>query len=149
MKATQKEYTSSVLDDLFENADKSISKKINAKMQLAALIDEAIKINGWSKIKFANEINQKPSVITKWLSGTHNFTIETLIDIGHILNIDLINISKVSNNVAVQPFVIEIKSTDFEKSIADACVKYTATSITSSNIKTIESNSKKFSILNS
>ena len=32
-----------------------------------------------------------PSIITKWLSGTHNFTVETLIDLEKALDIRLID----------------------------------------------------------
>lgn len=149
MKTNPKEYTSSILDDLFKESDESTLKKINAKMQLAATIDDAIKSKGWSKIKFAEIIKQKPSVITKWLSGTHNFTVDTLIDIGIILNIDLFNINRVSNNITAQQFVIEINTNNIDKCIEDACFKFTASSMTTSNTKNIQSGSKKFSVLNS
>jgi transcriptional regulator with XRE-family HTH domain len=149
MKTDLKEYSSSILDDLFNEADESVLKKINSKMELAAAIDDAIKSKGWNKIKFAEIIKQKPSVITKWLSGTHNFTVDTLIDIGIILNVDLFNINKVSNNIKAQQFVIEINTSNIDKCIEDACFKFTASSMTTSSTKTIQSISKKFSVLNS
>ena len=34
-----------------------------------------------SRSQFANMMQTQPSVVTKWLSGKHNFTLETLCDI--------------------------------------------------------------------
>ncbi len=48
-----------------------------------------MKAKGWNKLQFAIEIQKKPSVISRWLSGTHNFTSDTLSDIGLLLGIDL------------------------------------------------------------
>ena len=36
-------------------------------------------------------LGQQPSVVTKWLSGTHNFTADTLADIQRVLEISLFN----------------------------------------------------------
>jgi len=33
-----------------------------------------------------------PSEVTRWLSGTHNFTIDTLTDLGIALDVDLLNL---------------------------------------------------------
>ena len=48
-----------------------------------------------------------PSLVTKWLSGTHNFTVDTLIELEHVLEIDLFHLdpiasieSKVKRNVS-------------------------------------------------
>jgi hypothetical protein len=34
-----------------------------------------------------------PSIITKWLSGTHNFTVDTLIELQHALDITLLDLA--------------------------------------------------------
>ena len=44
----------------------------------AVLIDEALKAKGWNKKQLAEVMHKNPSEVTKWLSGTHNFTLETL-----------------------------------------------------------------------
>lgn len=75
------------LDDLTNNFE---YEKVSKKMILAAKIIEAMEANGINKnIDFAKLMNQKPSVITKWLSGTHNFTIDTLWDIAEKLKTDV------------------------------------------------------------
>lgn len=60
-------------------------------MMLAAKIYEAMQQKGISKKQFAQMLGQQPSVITKWLSGTHNFTADTLADIQRVLEISLFN----------------------------------------------------------
>jgi ribosome-binding protein aMBF1 (putative translation factor) len=40
--------------------------------------------------QLAEALEQNPSVITKWLSGTHNFTSDTLSDIEEVLGISLL-----------------------------------------------------------
>lgn len=88
---------SDVIDDLLkiESHEDIISyKKVEAKMCIAARIDDALLKNRMSKIEFATKMNQLPSVITKWLSGTHNFTVETLIEIEEVLKINLLKYKK-------------------------------------------------------
>ncbi|CAF3515748.1 unnamed protein product [Rotaria sp. Silwood2] len=63
--------------------------KASEKMKLAERIDFYIKNRGFSKSAFAEKMNKKPSEVSKWLSGTHNFTYDTLLDISYILNIQI------------------------------------------------------------
>lgn len=58
-------------------------------MMLAAKIADGIKAKGWNNSDLARELDQHNSVISKWLSGTHNFTADTLFDIESVLGIDL------------------------------------------------------------
>ncbi len=62
------------------------------QMAIAAQIADALQAKGWSKSEFAIRMSQRPSVITRWLSGTHNFTIDTLSDIEDALGIQLLGI---------------------------------------------------------
>ena len=61
------------------------------KMLLAIKIADAIENKGYSKSEFAKKINKNNSEISKWISGTHNFTFDTLIMLEIELNIKLIN----------------------------------------------------------
>jgi ribosome-binding protein aMBF1 (putative translation factor) len=60
------------------------------RMLLAARIDDKIRDRGLSNQEFAYMMGKKPSEISKWLSGTHNFTTETLWEIERVLNIQLV-----------------------------------------------------------
>ena len=62
-------------------------------MRLAAKIYAGLKARGWKSLDLARALNVKsPSLVSKWLSGTHNFTADTLIDIQRVLNIQLLDV---------------------------------------------------------
>jgi transcriptional regulator with XRE-family HTH domain len=71
--------------------DSSDLEKIKVKKAqfLTNKIVEVMDSKGLSKSAFAQLMNVQPSVVTKWLSGSHNFTIETLFEIEQKLGIDL------------------------------------------------------------
>ena len=85
-------YKSPLIDKLLKETSPAKLEKIEKRMLLATRIDDAIKAKGWKKKDFANVLNKNSSEITKWLSGTHNFTFDTLCDIERVLNISLVNL---------------------------------------------------------
>jgi ribosome-binding protein aMBF1 (putative translation factor) len=76
---------------ILEQLDPAQTNRTELRMMLAAKIYEAMQQKGISKRQFAEMLGQQPSVITKWLSGTHNFTADTLADIQRVLEISLFN----------------------------------------------------------
>lgn len=85
-------YNSPLIKELLDEITPEQFAHTEKRMLLAARLDEAIKAKGWRKNEFATAVGKKPSVISKWLSGTHNFTADTLFDIERILNINLIRL---------------------------------------------------------
>jgi len=80
----------SVLDELLDEITPLESRKTEDRMLIAARIADLIKAKGWTKKYFADEVvRQQPSVVSKWLSGTHNYTLETLTEISFALGITL------------------------------------------------------------
>ena len=84
--------TNSILNDALNRRDPAQSARTRTRMLLAAKIYAAMQVQGISKSGLAGLLSQQPSVITKWLSGTHNFTVDTLTDIERILNIELFHL---------------------------------------------------------
>ena len=67
-------------------------EQIDYKMKLAAKIYEGLKAKGWKSLQLADALHLKsPSLVSRWLSGTHNFTVDTLVDIQRVLGIRLID----------------------------------------------------------
>lgn len=140
------EFFSTTLDDFEKEISFSEIQKVKNKMHLSVLIEETIKKRGWTKSRFASEINQNPSVVTKWLSGTHNFTIDTLTDIGLVLEIDLLNITnlKVDESIVGEPNFVMVATTSsngFNTSINEACLNLTLSSMSN---KTKTTSNKSF-----
>lgn len=55
-----------------------IKAEIDLSFAISERIDTLMQKKGLSKKQFADAIGRRPSEITKWLSGQHNFTIATL-----------------------------------------------------------------------
>lgn len=83
-------YKSDILNKIYDEIFPSELKKVEKRMVLAQKISDAIKAKGWEKNDFVRALNKRPTEITKWLSGTHNFNIDTLFVIEEILGIELI-----------------------------------------------------------
>jgi transcriptional regulator with XRE-family HTH domain len=87
LKKTARNYSSSIINDFLALEDPIQTARIATRMQLAAAIADAMKAKGFHKKTFAAALKQHPSIITKWLSGKHHFTTDTLTDIGRVLDI--------------------------------------------------------------
>lgn len=55
-----------------------IKEEINLSFAIAKRIDSMMTERGLSKKQLAEALGKRPSEITKWLSGQHNFTISTI-----------------------------------------------------------------------
>ncbi len=91
MNKKARNYTSTIFSELLQSTSSEELAKTESKMRLAVKIGDAIKQQGYSKTEFAQKINKNNSEISKWLSGTHNFTHDTLILLEQELKITLIN----------------------------------------------------------
>ena len=76
-----------ILDKIISRISPEDTAQIERKMNLAVLIFDGIKAKGWTQREFAEKVNKRPSEITKWLSGTHNFTVDTLTQIEFVLDV--------------------------------------------------------------
>jgi transcriptional regulator with XRE-family HTH domain len=92
-----KKRESKVLQKLSEGRDRVEFNRTRTSMLLASRIINAMKSKGWNKITLAEKMNKKPSVITRWLSGAHNFTSDTLSDIQEVLSIKLLSLESSEN----------------------------------------------------
>lgn len=85
-------YSSPLVENLLTTITPEEQEQIDHKMKLAAKIHAGIKSKGWKSVDLAQALNLKsPSLVSKWLSGTHNFTVDTLVDIQRVLGINLLN----------------------------------------------------------
>jgi len=97
---TMETYTSKLIDDLLDSIDPIDQEKVDAKMLLAAKIADAMKAKKWKNKDLLKAVGKdNPSIITKWLSGTHNFTMDTLIELQHALNIKLLALEEKENKI--------------------------------------------------
>lgn len=76
---------------LFNPLERELEDK---KKELGKRIEQGIKSAGLQKQTLAKILKKSPSEVSKWTSGKHNFTIETLMQLEMVLNIKLINYNR-------------------------------------------------------
>ena len=69
-----------------------IKAEVDLSFAIADRLDFLIKNRGLSKKEFAEAIGKRPSEVTKWLSGQHNFTLRTLAMLSTFFGQSLIDI---------------------------------------------------------
>lgn len=87
--------TDNLIETLLDSITPEETARIENRMLISAKIADAMKEKGWKKkdlLQILGKHNQ--SEITRWLSGTHNFTIDTLTDIQRVLGIKLLCLDK-------------------------------------------------------
>ncbi|MGM9816250.1 MAG: transcriptional regulator [Lepagella sp.] len=55
-----------------------IKEEVNLSFAISNKIDSLMHERGLSKKQLADQLGRRPSEITRWLSGQHNFTVSTL-----------------------------------------------------------------------
>lgn len=104
--------SNNLIEQLLNYISPEESIRIENRMLLAAKIDDALKAKGWKKKDLMEALGKKnQSEVTKWLSGTHNFTSDLLTDLGRVLNTNFFNLEndKKTTNVSyksTQPIVV-------------------------------------------
>lgn len=79
-----------IIEQILSDQSPRAARKVENQMRLAALIDIARTHKGWARKEFAEEMGCGASMVTRWLSGSHNFTIDTLSEIEVVLGISLL-----------------------------------------------------------
>lgn len=87
-----RKYKSSKLEALLEEVSPIEMEQSKTKMQIAARIEDFMNAKGWNKTTFAEKFDKNPSEITKWLSGTQNFTVDVLTEIASVLGVEIIDL---------------------------------------------------------
>lgn len=88
-------YKDDALNSLFSEITPSEQAKTDAKMLLAVKIADAMQAKGWNKTRLMKEMRKtNPSEITRWLSGTQNFTVDTLVDLERVLEVKLLDLGE-------------------------------------------------------
>ncbi len=84
-----RKYKSPLIDDLLEESTPLEMEQAKCKMLIATKIEDYMVSRGWNKSQFAAIVDKNPSEITKWLSGTQNFTIDILTEIAMAFQINV------------------------------------------------------------
>lgn len=90
MMKTPEAWKSPLLDQLLSEITPKEQEKVAIKMRVAASIADLLEERGMQKKQLAELCDLKgSSMVTKWLYGAHNFTLETLVDIAFALGVSV------------------------------------------------------------
>jgi len=82
-----------VLAEIANNVSKESMHRTQNRMSIAIKIAECLKSLNMSQKEFASKICKSESEVSDWLSGSRNFTIDTLSDVECALNVKLLDLS--------------------------------------------------------
>lgn len=89
-------------NELFESrlklVDPAIKKQVNYSFDVVNRIHFLLDEKGMKQKDLAKALNKKESEISKWMHGTHNFTLDTLASIEHALGEPIIQICNSLND---------------------------------------------------
>ena len=87
-----------VQNELFRQCLSTIPEEQKAEFELsfgiAERISEVLKTKNITQKDFANQLHKRESEISKWLTGRHNFTMQTIAKIETALGCKVINIAR-------------------------------------------------------
>lgn len=76
-----REYDSPLIRRLLAEITPEAHARTVSRMMMASRIDDGMIAKGMSKEEFAEKMNESTETIDTWLSGTHNFVLDTISDI--------------------------------------------------------------------
>lgn len=85
--------TSRTLEEMLGPIPTNIQTEVDLSFEISDRIDNLMRQRGLSKKQFADALGRRPSEITKWLSGQHNFTIATLAMLSSFFGQPIITVS--------------------------------------------------------
>lgn len=87
-------YIDSMLKEALERVPLVTRREANFSFGIARRIYDILKKKGWSKTDLAKATGKKTPVVTKWMSGTHNFTMRTIAEIETALGEDILSVKQ-------------------------------------------------------
>lgn len=115
-------------DWLQEKGNPEIEKLVEKNLAIANRIYEMLQERDLKPADLARLLDKKPSEISKWLTGTHNFTTKTITKIETVLGDDIIHIEQKRvylkvmvtadqdlENIAFENSEVQTNNTDNEK----------------------------------
>lgn len=86
----KKNYTDPLFQEILDSVPRKVRGEVDRSFDIAQRIDSLLQQKGWSQTELAKRTGKKCSEISKWLSGTQNFTLRTIALIEDALDADLI-----------------------------------------------------------
>lgn len=83
---------SSILQSAMKDIPEDVVIQVNLSFEIADRIADILKRQNLSQRDFAKKIKRSEAEVSRWLSGTHNFTLATIAKISAVLGESIIRI---------------------------------------------------------
>ena len=102
-------YIDPLFKEFLEKVPAVTRREANFSYGIAKRIYDILKKKGWSKTDLAKATGKKTPVVTKWMSGTHNFTMRTIAEIEVALGEEIISVkkSRPKSRTTPKPYVMD------------------------------------------
>ncbi len=84
---------SSILEKRRESVSPEIRRRVELSFQIVDRIHSILEARGLRQKDLAIMLNKNESEISRWMRGTHNFTIDTISMIENVLGVELLRVS--------------------------------------------------------
>lgn len=81
-----------LFDQIVAETPPELKKQLDMSFAIADKLDATLKERGLTQKEFAHMIGHTQAEVSRWLSGTHNFTLATLAKISVALEVNLFTI---------------------------------------------------------
>ena len=81
-----------LFDQIIADTPPELKKQLDMSFAIADKLDAILKERGMNQKEFAQMIGHSQAEVSRWLSGTHNFTLATLAKISVALGVDLLTV---------------------------------------------------------
>lgn len=92
------------LKEALARANPEIRNEVGLSFGIASRINQILAAKHWSQADLARAAGKKKAQVSRWLSGTHNFTIQTIAEIETALGVPVISVSKTKVSRAVSGY---------------------------------------------
>ena len=83
-----------ILESIRQETPAYIKREIDLSFYIVDRISEILQLRGMTQKDLADLLGKKESEISKWMTGTHNFTIRSIAKIERALNVSIFDIEK-------------------------------------------------------
>lgn len=94
--------TKNLFLECLNDVPKDVSIEVDLSFDIASRIDALLVERGLSQKEFADMMGKRESEVSKWLKGTHNFTLRTLAKISAVLDSPIVQVVAKQPNVYTQ-----------------------------------------------
>ncbi len=84
---------SSIIEARRAKVSPEVRRRVNLSFLIVDRIHSILEAKGLKQKDLANMLGKNESEISKWMRGTHNFTIETITSIENVLGVPILQVA--------------------------------------------------------